>query len=475
MSYCINPKCSNRCNLDELEYCQTCGTRLLINNRYRLIKPLRQLSQEYVTEIFEVDDRGQIKVLKSLIKQRIKLVELFKQEVKILTYLRHPGIPKVEPNEHFTIVLNGEQELHCLVMERIKGQNLEQWLDENDLEPISEDVALNWLKQLADILSYVHQNGFFHRDIKPSNIIQKHNRQLALIDFGTAREVTDTVINGRTITTIYSHGFTPPEQIEGRAVPQSDFFALGRTLVHLLTSQRPTSFYQDSQSGKLMWRDNAPQISKSLADFIDRLMDLSLEKRPQDAQEILRITEQIILQLSLQRLKEIDAVTQIPSLTEKPKHDNTEPLFNLILSPEKYSQLEEILAEIIGPIAPTLLQKSSNQLRNPMRLIDDLLQYIPPHQQVEFEKQAFLLLQKLNMSQPKLASLPSSKNQAINEKFVRECEKELTDLVGPVASFLIEKILKSSPQISRSELLKALAAEIPDSQKAGEFQQRLAI
>jgi serine/threonine protein kinase len=73
-------------------------------------------------------------------------------------------------------------------MERIRGYNLEQWLNENDNEPISQDLALDWLRQIAKILFYLHQNGFFHRDIKPSNIIQKFNGKLVLIDFGTARE-----------------------------------------------------------------------------------------------------------------------------------------------------------------------------------------------------------------------------------------------------------------------------------------------
>ncbi|MBD0266033.1 MAG: protein kinase, partial [Tolypothrix sp. Co-bin9] len=208
MSYCINPKCSHRQNPDDFEYCQACGTQLLINNRYRLVKPLRQLSPEYSSEIFEVDERGKQKVLKSLKKNRIKLIELFQQESYILTHLRHPGIPKADLKESFTFLLSSGQELHCLVMERIRGYNLEQWLNENDNEPISQDLALDWLRQIAKILFYLHQNGFFHRDIKPSNIIQKFNGKLVLIDFGTAREITETVVSGQTVTVVYSHGYT---------------------------------------------------------------------------------------------------------------------------------------------------------------------------------------------------------------------------------------------------------------------------
>ncbi|MEW5857137.1 MAG: serine/threonine-protein kinase [Cyanobacteriota bacterium] len=485
MSYCINPNCPNRHNSDNLEYCQACGTQLLINNRYRLVKPLRQLSEEYFTEIFEVDDRGQMKVLKSLRKNRIKLIELFEQEVNILTHLRHSGIPKAELNESFTFLLNNGYELRCLVMERVRGQNLEQWLNENDDEPISQELALDWLKQIAKILGYVHQNHFFHRDIKPSNIIRKPNGQLVLIDFGTARKVTETVINGRGVTIVYSDGYTAPEQIEGKAVPQSDFFALGRTLVHLLTGQHPNDFSTDSETRQLMWRDSAPQTSAMLADFIDKLMERSLERRPQDTQEILRTTEQIILHTTLQRLKEIDPVKQQPPLEEQPEQPGSiipilarvelESSPYSVLSPEQYSQVEKILMELIGPIAPTLLQQVGGQVLSHKELVENLVLFLPLHQRLEFEKKVMSLLQESSgQFQTKPNNLISAKNQVVNEIFVRQCETELADLIGPIATFLVQKILKASPQISPIELVNALAAEIPDIQKATEFQQRLA-
>jgi hypothetical protein len=74
MNYCINPNCSNRQNSDDWEYCQTCGTQLLLNDRYQIIRALRT-GQGYNSEIFEVEDLnegGTSKVLKSLaIKHKI--------------------------------------------------------------------------------------------------------------------------------------------------------------------------------------------------------------------------------------------------------------------------------------------------------------------------------------------------------------------------------------------------------------------
>lgn len=70
----------------------------------------------------------------------------------------------------------------------------------------------------------------------------KPDGQLAIIDFGTVREISDTYMiafrgsSQPNITSIVSRGYTAPEQINGRAKPESDLFVLGRTFVHLLTA-----------------------------------------------------------------------------------------------------------------------------------------------------------------------------------------------------------------------------------------------
>ena len=109
---------------------------------------------------------------------------------------------------------------------------------------------------------------------------------MVVIDFGAVREVTETFLHKQeddvTSTHLYSRGYTPMEQMQGRAVPQSDFFALGRTFVHLLTGCNPLDFSTDFETGALLWRDHAPQVSVALADLIDRLMAPFVAKRPPD-------------------------------------------------------------------------------------------------------------------------------------------------------------------------------------------------
>lgn len=303
MSYCINPHCSDRHNPDSREVCQACGTSLLIQGRYVLLKPLRDLNGYENSEIFLVDDRGSLKILKVLrevkhlpIFEPEDPVQQFDREARTLQKLKHPGIPQVAPDGYFTMLLDppanqpSAQKLHCLVMEYIEGENLEQWMI--DREPIAQAQALEWLKQLVDILEQVHQNGLFHRDIKPSNIMLRPNGQLVLIDFGSARPMTNTYfakVGGggqREITSIVSPGYTPLEQVNGKAVPQSDFYALGRTFVYLLTGKHPISFPEDPQTGTLDWQSNAPQIAPGLAELIDDLMAPFPGQRPLNTQEI---------------------------------------------------------------------------------------------------------------------------------------------------------------------------------------------
>jgi eukaryotic-like serine/threonine-protein kinase len=292
-SYCINKNCDDRQNSINAQYCQSCGTPLLINNRYRLIRTLRDLDYEYNSEIFVArdyqdkhinqpkDGEYKQKILKVLTRKNPYFIELFQQEQDLLTKFEHPGIPRgVDAFEVF--IPKSNSYLRCLVMEKIEGVDLEQWIQSNPPESgrLAESNAVDWLKQITEILDYVHQKNFFHRDIKPSNIMLRETGQLVLIDFGTARNVTQTVVNGHPVTVIQSLGYTAPEQLTGQAAPQSDFYALGRTFVYLLTGKHP-----DTITPHESWRQQTqPFISELFKDVIDQLMEQDPLKRTQNLQ-----------------------------------------------------------------------------------------------------------------------------------------------------------------------------------------------
>ena len=301
MSLCINPRClqPDHPGNDGSQFCQSCGSDLLLLNRYRVMRLLSDKSG--FGKVFEAFDRTTPKILKVLkpnLSQNAKAVALFQQEAMVLSQLPHPGIPAIEPQSYFQFYPRNDAPLHCIVMEKIDGPNLREWMRQQGDNPISEKQAFNWLKQLAEILHLVHQKNYFHRDIKPENIMLRSNGHLVLVDFGAAREMTYTYLaqlgKSGEITRISSAGYTPPEQEKGQAVPQSDFYALGCTFIYLLTGKSPTnSSIYDSLSNEFHWRPYAPQVSPTFANYIDKLVAPRASDRPKSTQEILTTLPQL--------------------------------------------------------------------------------------------------------------------------------------------------------------------------------------
>ena len=306
MSLCINSNCPKPQNPDNILFCQACGSEVLLQQRYRVQCQLGRGGFGVTYEINEVRT-NQAKVLKVLINNDPKAVELFKQEADVLSQLHHSGIPHVELDAYFEYYpYNSQNPIHCLVMEKVVGEDLEKYMQKRGLRPINQTTAIEWLKDLIIILEQVHNKNFFHRDIKPSNIMLRSEKaELVLIDFGTVRKVTSTVFKQQGgVTGIISAGYTPSEQINHNAVPQSDFFALGRTFVYLLTGKEPLDpIIYDSFNERLNWRNHAPQISSMLADLLDDMMQRLYKDRPQNTQVILQRIAAIEKALQPQRPK----------------------------------------------------------------------------------------------------------------------------------------------------------------------------
>ncbi|MGG6242374.1 protein kinase domain-containing protein [Nodosilinea sp. AN01ver1] len=301
MSLCINPGCRQPNHPDNggSPTCAVCGSDLVLQGRYRVMRLIS--SDSGFGRVYEAYERNVpkiLKVLKESYNTNDKVVELFRREAQVLSQLNHPGVPRVEPEGYFLYYpTDGAEPLHCLIMEKIEGPNLKQWMVQQGNHPISEKQAMLWLTQLTDVLDLVHQHNYFHRDIKPENIMLRPSGQLVLVDFGAAREMTQTYmanLGDSGITTVSSAGYTPPEQEQGQAVPQSDFYALGRTLIYLVTAKLPndTTIY-NSRTNAFVWRPLAPQISAPLADLIDDLIAPAAAQRPQSTAVILERLAQV--------------------------------------------------------------------------------------------------------------------------------------------------------------------------------------
>ena len=303
--YCINPDCSQpghpSNNNSNTRYCQSCGSQLLLNGKYRVSRLLSDTTGfGIVYEAFEGFTAKILKVLQEKWNNQPKAVELFKREYDVLLELSRQnvtGVPRADA--YFQYSTREGKILHCLVMEKVEGINLEQWL--NQYDKLSQKRALKWLREITLILDKIHQQNWLHRDIKPPNIMLRNSGELVLIDFGTAREETQTYhqkVKGQQVTGITSAGYTPNEQQHGQPVIQSDFHALGRTFVHLLTGKHPLEIY-DPINDVLPWREETENIHPLLLDFIDELMGRLPKNRPANTRVILQRLDEIERQLNL--------------------------------------------------------------------------------------------------------------------------------------------------------------------------------
>jgi serine/threonine protein kinase len=277
MSFCINPNCKQS-NPNDQRYCENCGLEVLLLGRYQVVSLLSEKGG--FADTYEVRHHGTARVLKVLKDSNPKAIELFKREYEVLNQSNHPGIPKTE--EYFEITpRNSSQPLQCLVMEKITGIDLEEHIRQRG-NPIDERCAIEWLDQIAHILQFIHAKNLLHRDIKPSHIILQPDGQLALIDFGAVGRFDNSqpLVSP---TCIYTPGYAAPEQVTGRSVPESDFFALGRTFVYLLTGRPITEMFDANGE----WHSHAIHFSDWLVQLIDRMMHRQVQERPNNATEII--------------------------------------------------------------------------------------------------------------------------------------------------------------------------------------------
>ncbi len=203
--------------------------------------------------------------------------ELWQREAIVLRALEHPAIPRMLG--HFPERADGESpELVVAIYEHIDGTTLEDELERADGPLFDERQATEFLTQMLDLLQYLHEVNppVVHRDIKPSNIVRRPDGRYALIDFGAAQS-RSALTSGSTF--VGTNGYMPPEQLMGRAEPRSDLFALGATVVQLMTGLHPSDLSRDDLSLDLSHLSASPRFVQ----FVARLVQPVPERRYESA------------------------------------------------------------------------------------------------------------------------------------------------------------------------------------------------
>jgi WD40 repeat protein len=286
MSYCLNPHCSKPQNTANVRFCITCGTKILLGDRYR---PLRVIGQGGFGRTFLAEDSASPSQRRCIIKQFLpqnqgdlaKAFQLFKQEAISLEKLEnHPQIP----NFYDYIAQNNYQ---YIIQQYIDGNTLTQELETEGV--FSETKIIQLLKSLIPVLKFIHDRGIIHRDIKPDNIIRRISlnsidlEDLVLIDFGAAKYATQTAL-AKTGTSIGSAEFVSPEQIRGKPIFASDIYSLGVTCLYLITHISPFELF-DIHQDSWIWRDYLVdnKISDQLGQILDKMVANSLTLRYHNA------------------------------------------------------------------------------------------------------------------------------------------------------------------------------------------------
>ena len=158
-----------------------------------------------------------------------KDVELAERETRVLQTLAHPNLPRYV--DHFE-----EQGALYLVTEKMEGASLADLRRQG--APFGEADAMRLLGDASSVLAYLHGRSppVVHRDIKPANVIRRPDGSYAFVDFGA---VKDNLRPEGGSTVVGTFGFMAPEQFQGRALPGSDVYGVGATVLSLLTGEEP--------------------------------------------------------------------------------------------------------------------------------------------------------------------------------------------------------------------------------------------
>lgn len=269
-----------------------------IGKRYRIIEFIG--SGAFGTTYLAVDTRrpgNPTCVVKQLLPtpkmgKNLKNAKMrFSREAKILEKLgKHPNIPQL-------FAYFEENKQLYLVEEYIPGYPLTSELTLGC--KLSEVTTINLIKEILEILAFIHANGVIHRDIKPSNIIRRQpDGKLFLIDFGAVKEINQNHVSSQTITMATgTPAYMPIEQFQGNPKPNSDIYAVGMIAIQALTGVHPKELpmiknLDHVNSGSFYWKELV-KVSPEFTNIIDKMVADDYHVRYQSAKEVLADLQQI--------------------------------------------------------------------------------------------------------------------------------------------------------------------------------------
>lgn len=230
-----------------------------------------------------------------------RVIDFFNKEAAILEKLgKHPQIPQLLA--HFQ-----EDDNLYIVQEYIQGHDLGEEISPG--KRLSESYVTKLLKDVLEVLSFVHKQGVIHRDIKPQNLMRRQeDGRIFLIDFGAVKELGSLILNTKgeiaSSVVIGTAGYMPSEQGLGKPCLASDVYAVGMSAICALTGLQPFELEENPQTGEVIWLEKA-QVSEHLTEVITKMVRRHYSLRYSSATDALQV---------------LTPETQpIPPITPKPK------------------------------------------------------------------------------------------------------------------------------------------------------------
>ena len=260
-------------------------------DRYEI---LEELGEGAYAETYKARDTrdGRVVVLKAFNPNLFAdphTFQRFRREAQIVTRLDHPNVVRSLDDE-------ANRTEPYLILEYIEGDNLRHYGGSlGHAVPI--DTAIDWGRQLAAALEYLHERGIVHRDLKPENVIISRDGQLRIMDFGTAMLDGAKRLTWRHLSeSLGTPDYMSPEQIKGeRGDARSDLYAWGVLMYEVLTGRPPFQGdnWMATMAGHLQadpkpLRSHRKDVPPALEAVVLKAMRRYPEHRYQSAAELLR-------------------------------------------------------------------------------------------------------------------------------------------------------------------------------------------
>ncbi len=232
-----------------------------------------------------------VKVLQAQMTKYPAVVRVFQQEGRAVAALDHENVVKIYD-------VGEDQNLHYLVLERLRGQDVLKHIEKSDGIRLPVVEALDYTRQAAAGLAAAHRKNLIHRDIKPQNLVIEPDGTLKIVDFGLAAEAEGAFAGGRLGTPHYMS----PEVCRGEmAGTAADIYGLGVTLYHMLVGHAPYAGRKTTEeivAGHLSAERFFPEkvrtdIPKPVADLVRRMTRMDPANRPSAKEVVEYISERL--------------------------------------------------------------------------------------------------------------------------------------------------------------------------------------